>query len=301
MQQFSLNYSLLHDGRYDEVAPPGQVAWFLRRMEPAAVRETPERLVYETISFDRALLGSRLLQMERELDDEWSDLTSAGQVQPVKLALIYPHRAAGTLPLSSRLRPLFPLGISERQLVTLIDDESGQELPCWVVSEGRYIFGLEAWYEENGVPVGGFINLTPTGDVGRVKLGVDRRPRERKEYIRLAYVEGKKLRFELDQRSIGCDYDELMILGTDQMAAVDVIFRQINNQRWSLSSILAAIMPDLSNEGTLNAVHAKTLYSAVNILMRVPPGVVFAELVRHPAFVSVGDQYWQFDPKKWQG
>ncbi len=301
VQAFSLNYALLNDERFDEVAPPDRVAWFLRRMAPAAVRETPERLVYESISFDRALLGSRLLQMERELDDEWSDLASAGLVQPVKLTLIYPHRTAGTLPLSSRVRPLFPLGISQRQLVTLIDDESGQEMPCWVVAEGRYIYGLESWYEENGIPVGAFINLTPTGEVGRVQIGIDRRPKERKEYLRLAHVEGKKLRFELQQRNIGCDYDELMILGTDQAAAVDVIFRQVNNQRWSLSSILAAIMPDLSQEGTLNAVHARTLYSAVNVLLRVPPGVVFAELVRHPAFVSVGDQYWQFDPNKWQG
>jgi hypothetical protein len=27
----------------------------------------------------------------------------------------------------------------------------------------------------------------------------------------------------------------------------------------------------------------------------VPPGPVFAELVKHPAFQPVGDHYWQFE------
>jgi hypothetical protein len=39
-------------------------------------------------------------------------------------------------------------------------------------------------------------------------------------------------------------------------------------------------------------VHAKTLYSAVNILRRIPPGPVFAEVVTHPAFKAVGNGYW---------
>jgi hypothetical protein len=34
VQHFSLNYHLLADDRFDEVAPRGEVAWFLRRLEP---------------------------------------------------------------------------------------------------------------------------------------------------------------------------------------------------------------------------------------------------------------------------
>jgi hypothetical protein len=36
------------------------------------------------------------------------------------------------------------------------------------------------------------------------------------------------------------------------------------------------------------------------MLKRLPPGPVFAELVRHPAFQSVGDHYWRFERSQWQ-
>lgn len=300
VQEFSLNYGLLMDERFDEVAPPGNVTWFLRRMQPQGVRETPERLVCEGMSVDRALLGSQLLHIERDIDDEWSDLVSVVDGQAIKLTLPYHHLVSGTLPLSSRIRPFFPLGITERQIVQLVDDQTGEEFSAWVVADSNYIYGLKDWYEKNKIPAGGYINLTATSESGRVKIGCDRRRRERKEYIRLAYVEDGRLRFELKKRGIGCDYDDLMIVDTDAAAAVDVLFRQDETKRKTLAQILASIIPDLSDDGMQNAVHAKTIYSAMNMLRRVPPAVIFAELVRHPAFVSVGEQYWQFDDQKWQ-
>ena len=298
VQEFSLNYNLQQDDRFVEVAPPGKVSWFLHRLTPDDVQSVPERLQYETVSFDRALFGSQLLQIEREIDDEWSELESADLKQTVKLSLTYPHRACGTLPLASRVRPLFPMGVSQTQLVTLIDDMSGQEFNVWVVGKHRYITGLAEWYDRNSLPIGGYVNLTPTDQPGRVIIGCDRRRKERKEYVRMASVEDNRVRFELKKRNIGCDYDELMIIGTDQPAAFDAIYRRTNQR--SLSELLADVFPDLTKESTQNAAHAKTLYSAVNMLRRVPSGVIFAELVRNPAFISVGDQYWQFDPNRMQ-
>ncbi|MFK7805006.1 MAG: hypothetical protein AB8G95_25460 [Anaerolineae bacterium] len=298
VQEFSLNYHLQQDERFVEVAPPGRVMWFLHRLTPADVQSVPERLQYETISFDRALFGSQLLQIEREIDDEWSELESADLKQTVKITITYPHLVSGTLPLSSRVRPLFPLGVSQTQLVTLIDDMTGQEFNAWVAGKNRYITGLEDWFERNSIPVGGYINLTPTDQPGRVIIGCDRRRKERKEYVRLASIEEGRVKFELRKKNIGCDYDDLMIVGTDQVAALDAIYRK-SSQR-SLNELLAEIFPDLTRESAQSTVHAKTLYSAINMLRRVPSGVVFAELVRHPAFISVGDQYWQFDSKRIQ-
>ncbi|MCB0033069.1 MAG: hypothetical protein KDE51_03530, partial [Anaerolineales bacterium] len=125
VQEFSLNYGLLNDERFDEVAPPGRVFWFLRRLEPENVRETPLPLKLQKHSYDPALLGTQMRQLERELDDEWSDLTPLTEPRPVTITLMYPHRWAGTLPLSAKTRPLFPLGSSTRQLITFIDDETG--------------------------------------------------------------------------------------------------------------------------------------------------------------------------------
>ncbi len=41
LQIFSLNAALYRDPRFDEVGPAGQFLWFLRRMEPPEVLETP--------------------------------------------------------------------------------------------------------------------------------------------------------------------------------------------------------------------------------------------------------------------
>lgn len=301
VQEFSLNHGLLSDDRFDEVAPPGQVFWFLRRLEPDNIRETPFQLVLNKHSYDPALLGSQMRQLEREIDDEWSDLEPLVEPRPVTLTLNFSHRWAGTLPLSARTRPLFPLGVSSRQLITFVDDETNQEIQGWVVADGRYIVGLEEWYKEHEIPVGGYINLAPGPDTGIVKLGYNRRPRPRREYVRLATVEDGRLRFSLDKRAIGCDYDDLLIVGTDYLAALETIYRSGENQNRTLASLLVEIMPSLGEGGAQNAVHSKTIYSAVNMLRRVTPGAVFAELMRHPAFQAVGDQYWQFNSQKWQG
>jgi hypothetical protein len=50
-----------------------------------------------------------------------------------------------------------------------------------------------------------------------------------------------------------------------------------------------------------NTVHAKTIYSAVNMVRRCPPGPIFAELVRQPCFISMGENYWRFNASLWSG
>lgn len=298
VQRFSTNFALLNDSRFDEVAPVGKVGWFLRRLEPDGVRMTPERLVYKPISYDRALLSPQLLLLERELDDEWSPLEINSIPHPVVLTLTYPHRWAGTLPLSARTTPLFPRSNSPRQLITFVDESSGDEIKGWVVQQERYVFGLGEWYAENGVPVGGFVSLRPGPEPGVILLGCDRR-RGQREWVRLASVVEGKIKFDLHRRTIACGFDDLMIVGTDFMAILDEAWRRIERNQRSVASLLAELFPELSNLNPQNSVHAKTLYSAINMFRRVPPGPLFAELVRHPAFQPVGDHYWQFDSSRW--
>jgi hypothetical protein len=299
VQRFSLNYALQQDKRFDEIAPKGQVSWFLQRLEPEGVRHTPERLVYEPIPYDRPLLNPQLLALERELADEWSDIKPLARPDMVRLTLIYPHRWAGTLPLNSRTRPLFPPSRSPRQRIIFLDAETEEEIVVWAVQEGRYIYGLGDWYEEHKIPVGGYIKLSPGPEAGVVLLDYDRR-RPQREWVRLAHVVDNRIQFELMRRSIGCDYDDLMIVGTDVVAAIDALWRRAESHQRSIASLLSEIFPPLAEPTPQKSVHAKTLYSALNMLRRVPPGPLFAELVRHPAFQSVGDHYWQFDRDRWQ-
>lgn len=300
VQRFSLNYHLLRDERFDEVAPHGEVAWFLRRLEPEEAKETPGRLEYTPIPHDRALLSPQLLLLERELDDEWSDLEAITRPQAVVFTLTYPHRWAGTIPLSSRIRPLFPPSNSPRQRIMFLDEYTDEEIVGWVVREERYVYGLSEWYDEYSIPVGGFVHLKPGPEPGVLVLGYDRR-RAQREWVRLATVSDNRIKFELMRRSIGCGYDDLMIVGTDVVAAIDALWRRAEENQRSVASLLAEIFPELADLNPQNTVHAKTLYSAINMLRRVPPGPLFAELVRHPAFQPVGDHYWQFDSSRWQG
>lgn len=296
---FALNLAMREDERFDEVAPRGKVAWFLRKMEPEDIRETPERLRYRSIPYDRALLSPQLLLLERELDDEWSNLESYPSQQPVMLTLTYPHRACGTLPLSSRIRAILPLGETPRQRFRFVDKVSGQELLSWVVKEGRYITGFREWFQEHGIPVGGYITVQPGEEPHVVLLDYDRR-RPQREYVRLASVnESNQIKFEHNKRNIGCGFDDLMVVGTDFSAAIDALFRRMESRQQSIVDLLAMLFPELAGLNPQNTVHAKTLYSAINMLRRVPPGPLFSELVRHPAFVPVGDHYWQFNPQRY--
>jgi hypothetical protein len=297
VQEFSLNYALLQDGRFDEVAPKGKVAWFLKRLEPEAVRETPGRLEYVPIAYDRALLTPQLLLLEQELDDEWSELPLPPSPQPTIFSLTFPHRWAGTIPLSSRTRLLFPPSTSPRQRVLFLDEATNSEIVGWVVQDKRYVYGLTEWYSEHAIPVGGFLHLRPGPEPGIVALGFDRR-RPQREWVRLATVKDNRLGFELARRNIACGYDDLLIVGTDVVSAVDAHWRRTSQR--SIASLLAEIFPPLASLTPQDATHAKTLYSAINMLRRLPPGPVFAELVRHPAFKAVGDHYWQFDSSLWQ-
>jgi hypothetical protein len=294
---FSLNSALLADERFDEVGPPGEIAWFLQRMEPKGVQVVPERLRYTPAEYDRSSLSPQLLLLERELDDEWSDLEPEQEAQPTILSLTYPHRWAGTLPLSSRTRPLFPTGISLRQRVVLIDEHTGDEISAWVVRENRYIFGLKEWYATNKLPVGGFVTLKPGPKAGVVLMDYDRR-RPKREWVRLATVVDNQLDFELDRRSVDCGYDDLLIVGTDYVTALEALARRLEADKRPLISLAINIFPKLAKLNPQETVHSKTIYSAINMIRRVPPGPLFAELINHPAFQPVGDHYWQYNSSR---
>ena len=294
VQDFSLTQQMLLDGRFDEVSSHGPATWHLRRMEPEGVRTIPERLDYKPVAYDRSALTPQQVLLEQELDDEWSDIAPNEAAVPAILALSYPHRWAGTLPINSKTRALFNPDRSPRQRITLLDDESKAEIPAWVVAEGRYVHGLSQWYRENQIPVGGFIHLQPGPEPGIVMLGFDRR-RPQREWVRLAVVKDNKIQFELMRRSVPCGYDDLLIVGTDVVTAIDAHARRASSMQMSVASLLIEVFPSLAGLTPQNTVHAKTLYSAVNMLRRLPPGPIFAELMRNPAFQAVGDHYWQYE------
>jgi len=292
LQEFSLNYALYKDERFDEVGPAGEVLWFLRRLEPPEVLYPPRRLMYEPVACRRELLDEALLRIESELADEWSELAAPEELpDEITFALTFPHRRVGTLPLTPTIATFFPSGRTRRIRFMFEDARSGQRWPGWVVREHRYVFGLDTWYEANDVPVGGWVQLLRSDEPGVVNVDLQSR-RPKREWVRVATVKDGKLIFEMLKRQMTCEYDELMVAAVDNPASVDDVWVRLEEHRRPLADLIQDLFPQLARLSPQGTVHAKTLYSAVNILRRIPPGPVFTEVVTHPAFKAVGNGYW---------
>ncbi|MFO7322260.1 MAG: hypothetical protein DIU68_011050 [Chloroflexota bacterium] len=294
LQEFSLNYALSRDERFDEVGPAGQVWWYLTRLEPEEVRQTPAMLRYDEIEYDRELLTPEMLALEAEIDDELSPLKAPQNVGPeITVTLIYPHRRVGTLPLNAKMRHIFPTAHrTQRIWVRLVDGQDGEEYQGWVVRRARYVYGLAPFYRKHKLPVGAYVTVRP-GDAPDQIVVNFHAYRPRTEWIRLIDVKNGQLTFENHKRSIGAEYDDLMIVGADDLAAVDALFASTQQSRRTLNAMLRQLISELSRLTPQGTVHAKTLYSAVNILRRCPPGPIFATLANDPDFEHVGNHYWK--------
>jgi hypothetical protein len=294
---FSLNYALSQDQRFDEVGPAGQVLWFLRSREPDPVLNPPRRLQCGTLSYDRAVLDASLLMLEQELDDEWSQMVApvvTGE-DHLTVTLTYPHRRVGTLPLTPRLQAFFPAGRTHRIRFLFKDGTTGETWPGWVVHRHRYVFGLDKWYQANELPAGAFLELRKGADPGVVEIDYRRR-RSVRDWVRVAVPRDGRISFEMRKQLVNCDYDELMIVAVSDVAEVDRIWREAEDKRYPVTQVLYDIFPELSKLSPQGTVHAKTLYSAVNVYRRLPPGPIFAVLMQDAALLPVGDNYWLFAP-----
>ncbi|MFO7741998.1 MAG: hypothetical protein R6X31_06770 [Anaerolineae bacterium] len=289
---FSLNYALQQDERFDEVGPAGEVLWYLNRLEPEAIKETPIYLRYEPLEYEPPLLTSEMRSLEQQLDDEWSDLEPPDRVsEPVELGLIYPHWRSGTIPLSSRLSQIFPSARTECIRFTFVDGHTGGDMPGWVVQGGRYVYGLKEWYRDNNIPVGAYLEIARGARPGEVIIQ-PRNRRARREWIRVAMVREDSLSFEMHKEEIPCDYDELMVLATADLDELEKLWKRVQKKRLSLAQAVEDVFPELVKLSPQGNVHAATLYSALNVVMRTPPGPMLEVLVTSDRYAPVGDNYW---------
>ncbi len=293
LQIFSLNYHMNEDERFDEVGPSGEVLWYLNRLLPRMVRQVPSILQYTPIQYDRGLLSEEMLQLEYDLDDEHSPISSPPPEGEVSLTLIYPHRRVGTLPINSETQYIFPGAKTPRIAITLVDTIDGEEFSCWIVHEHRYIFGLSSLYQKHHLPVGAYVYLSKTDDPSRIEIEFDNH-RPRTEWIPLVdSIIKDQLHFDTAKRAIGADYDDMIIVGVNNLQEVDKLGNDIQNQQIPLAKLLRNLITELSKQNPQRTVHAKVLYSTLNILRRCPPGPIFATLIANPDFENVGGQYWK--------
>jgi hypothetical protein len=295
LAQFSLDYALQQDERFDEVGPAGQVLWHLRRLEPAEVLTTPARLEPLRAEEDRTALTPELLALEGALDDELSPLPEPSEpADEVVLSLLFPHWRVGALPLSSRLRPLFPTAYEAPRIrFMLVDGHSGDRFPGWVVREARYVYGLDAWYRRYEVPAGGLVRVRRGEAPGEVIVEAAERKR-RTEWIRTVVVRPDgTVGFTMSKQPVGTSYEERMIVGLTDPTALDAAWSGGRQRHEPFTRLVQDVCLELAKLNPQSAVHAESLYSGINVLVRAAPAAIFTQLLKNRAFQYVGDLYWR--------
>ena len=293
--EFSLNYALQDDERFDEVGPAGQVLWCLRRLEPDFVREIPPQLRYDDVTHDRADLTPEMLALEAQLDDELTrndavDLRE--DVSSVTSTLIYPHLRAGTLPVSLRTRKLFPTAYeTPRVRFTLVDGKTKQRIPAWVVLEHGYVYGLREWYKAHQLIPGSLVQVRKGENPGEVIVEA-KSQRSSKDWVRTVMIgsDGGFV-FATLKQPITAEFNDRMVVHVPDFKALDPIW----DKKRSFEDLLLMVMRELSKSNPQGHVHAQELYAAVNLVRRVPPAPIFAALESNPMFKHVGDMHFRLD------
>jgi hypothetical protein len=295
LAEFSLNYALQDDERFDEVGPAGQILWCLRRLEPDFVREVPPPLRYAEIEYDRKNLGDAMKNLESQLDDELTPTHEndvRGDISSIMIALIYPHLRAGTLPMSARARKLFPTAYeSPRVRFTLVDGKTKQRIPAWVVLESGYVYGLREWYKSHQLIPGSLVQLRRGEKPGEVIVEV-KSQRSSKDWVRTVMV-GKDggFVFAMLKQSITAEFNDRMAIHVPDFKSLDPVWEK----KRSFEELVLLVMRELTKSNPQGHVHAQELYAAVNLVRRVPPAPLFALLETSPSFKHVGDLHFRLD------
>ncbi len=101
----------------------------------------------------------------------------------------------------------------------------------------------------------------------------------------------------MQKRLISVNYDELTVIAVDNPVAIDDVW--LKSQHAPFERLVADLFRELAKLNPQSAVHAKSLYAAVNVVRRSPPGPIFAELASRAWYAHVGDAYWRFDQSLW--
>jgi hypothetical protein len=293
--EFSMNYALQEDRRFDEVGPVGEVLWCLRRLEPEDVQKVPMWLNYNPIEYDRQMLTDGMRAFELSMDDELSDTDALAEDQnEVTISLTYPHWRAGTLPISARVRKLFPTAYeSPRVRFTLVDSQTKNEIPAWVVREHRYVYGLSSLYQKQGLIPGSLITVRKSKEPGKVIVQAKTR-RPTRDWVRTVLVGSDGgIVFAMLRQNITADYDERMVVFVPDIDAVDSACDQLVKSRQTFEQAVIKSVTEMTKLNLQGHVHAQELYSALNITRRCPPGPMLWLLATSPHFKHVGDLYYR--------
>lgn len=295
--EFSMNYALQVDPRFDEVGPSGKFSWFLRRFEPEYVREVPVYLSSITPAEIPEDLDPDTLKLLSAIDDELTfPSLESEEEEPtgmVSVTLSYPHWRAGSLPITQKTRHVFPTALeSENIQIDFQVPQSQERISAWVVRPHRYVIGLREWYLSQNLIPGSIVEITPTKNPGVVKIQPEHK-RSNKEWIKTVLVGADGgLVFALLRQSIYAGFSDRMAIAISDVAGIDQIWQDRQSKNSNLKTDVTRMVAELAKLNTQRHVHFVDLYAAVNVIRRTPPQNLLQVLNDNEEFIHVGDHYY---------
>lgn len=299
---FSLNYALQEDPRFDEVGTKRQFSWFLRRLEPAEVLETPVYLRSEEPSIISDELDDITYQLLDELDDELSfaaeDINDAEPTDTISLTLTYPHWRAGSLPVTPLTNQVLPSSLESHTIkIEFIDEQTQEPVSAWVVRDHNYVIGLRDYYEEKNLIPGSILELSRTDDPGIMKIQ-PKKKRSNKEWIKTVLVGADGgLVFALLRQPISAGFNERMAIAITDVNGLDQVWKNRQANSPTLKSDIMRMMSELSKLNNQKHVHFVDLYAAMNVIRRTAPMDLLNVLLLSDDFFHVGDHYYHIAEK----
>ena len=296
-QLFALNHALGTDARFDNVGTDASPIWYLTALEPEAVTGRPLILEPSFAAAGGEFLGLTMLDMLDEIGDELDDVESTvfRQTQQVGYELSFPHWQAGTMPASMQFLRLLPVSSGSHYPITLVDDGSSVSFDVWVLPDEHYVAGLGEWYRKVGAVVGTQVSVTPSATPGTFTISVAKLRGRRSEWIRSARIEEDALRLQMQRASINVRVDANMLVDVPESGAIAAFMAARQSKPSSIGVLVRLAFAELAKLSGRGHVHAKSLYSVVNMMQRSGAVPVFAELTKNACFDPVGDGEWLYD------
>jgi hypothetical protein len=177
----------------------------------------------------------------------------------------------------------------------LVDSDTKEKFPGWVVLERGYVFGLEDWYRERELMPGSIIRVRRGSRPGEVMIKAETQ-RSRRDWVRTVLVgtDGGMV-FAMLKQVVTAAYDERLAIMVPDLDALDNVWKLRQQKQPPFERTLVDIVRELTKLNPQGHVHASELYAAVNLVRRCPPGPIMALLASRPWFVHVGDLHFRFD------
>lgn len=301
LTEFSFNYALHSDDRFDEVGPIGTVLWTLKLLEPEDVRKVPLTLkCYDdfhienhgspSYSFDQ-------LRIHDELDTTSNDAPE-DDIDYFDVCINYPHWKAGTIPLIKKIHSIFPTALeTDRVIFNFIDAKTKESFPGWVIIPEKYVCGLKTWYREYSVIPGSIIRISKTEKIDEVIVSLIP-PRASRDWIRTALFDQKgRIYFETKHQSISTKFDERMCIFIENSPQLDIVWEQNNKNGINLHRLIGNIFKDLSRSNPQGIVHFQEIYAGLNMMHRCPPQPLLDILMNDDQFVALDDLNFKLNVK----